>query len=260
MSKQISRRDFLKYTGMGGAALAAAHGLPALAQSSEIHWGYSGDAGPDKWGALSPDYGLCEFGKAQSPIDIRDASRLDLVDIDFHYGRSGNKIFNNGHTIQVNVDAGSYIIYNGIRYDLLQFHFHAPSEHTIAGVAAPMEIHFVHADANSGNLAVVGILLVEGEGANMAYASVFDNLPAEAGEPMAMGDALSLAALLPKRRSFYTYQGSLTTPPCSEVVRWLVLDAEVKLSAEQIAAYTALYPANARPVQPLGKRDLLQDG
>ena len=231
--------------------------LNALAD--DVHWGYLGDEGPEYWGALSPDYALCADGSAQSPIDIRDASALDLVDIEFQYGESANKIFNNGHTIQVNVDAGSAIRYNGIRYDLLQFHFHAPSEHTIDGEAAPLEIHFVHQDPNAGNLAVVGILFVEGESVNEAYAPVFDYLPAQVGEPEAAGEPIALAALLPQARTFYTYQGSLTTPPCSEVVRWLLLEDPVELSAQQIAAFTARYDGNARPTQPLGARDLLLD-
>ena len=231
--------------------------LISLADSSS--WGYSGDAGPANWGALSPDYALCADGSAQSPIDIRNASELDLVDIEFHYGESANKIFNNGHTIQVNIDAGSAIIYNGIRYDLLQFHFHSPSEHTINGQAAPLEIHFVHQDSKSGNLAVVGILLTKGESENDAYAAVFDHLPAQVGEPEATGESIALSALLPKTRTFYTYQGSLTTPPCSEIVRWLLLDNPIELSAAQVAAFNAIYDGNARPIQELGVRDLLLD-
>ncbi len=227
--------------------------------AADIHWGYSGDEGPANWGELSPEYILCADGSAQSPIDIRNASELDLVDIEFHYGETANNIFNNGHTIQVDVDPGSHIVYNGITYDLLQFHFHAPSEHTIGGEAAPMEIHFVHQDPNSGTLAVVGIMLTEGDSDNKAYAAVFDHLPAEVSAPEAMGDPLSLASLLPEARTYFTYQGSLTTPPCSEIVRWLLLDNPVALSAGQIAAYRAIYDGNARPVQPLGKRDLLLD-
>jgi len=230
-----------------------------MSLAADIHWGYSGDEGPAYWGELSPDYALCADGSAQSPIDIRDASALDLVAIDFRYGESANHIFNNGHTIQVNIDAGSAIVYNGITYELLQFHFHSPSEHTIDGMPAPLEIHFVHQDPNSGNLAVVGILLTEGESENEAYAVVFDHLPAQVGEPEAAGEPIALAALLPEARTFYTYQGSLTTPPCSEIVRWLLLDTPVELSAQQIAAFTAIYDGNARPVQPLGARDLLLD-
>ncbi len=227
--------------------------------AADIHWSYSGDAGPEYWGELSPEYALCTDGSAQSPIDIRDASALDLVDIEFHYGESANNILNNGHTIQVNIDAGSAIHYNGITYDLLQFHFHSPSEHTIDGMPAPMEIHFVHQDPNSGALAVVGILLSEGKDDNEAYAAVFDHLPAQVGEAEAAGEPIVLAALLPEARTFFTYQGSLTTPPCSEIVRWLLLDTPVALSARQIAAFTAIFDANARPVQPLGARDLLLD-
>ena len=227
--------------------------------AADVHWGYDGDQGPANWGALSPDYAICADGSAQSPIDIRDASALDLVDIAFHYRDTAATIANNGHTIQVDVAAGSHIIYNGITYELLQFHFHSPSEHTIDGEAAPMEIHFVHRDPNSGALAVVGILLAEGVADNDAYAAVFDAIPAEAGEPQALSSPLALDALLPKKRAYYTYNGSLTTPPCSEIVRWLLLDTPVELSAAQVAAFTEIYAGNARPVQPLGQRDLLRD-
>ena len=227
--------------------------------AEENHWGYKGEEGPSNWGELSADYALCADGSAQSPIDISDVSELDLVDIEFNYGDTANNIFNNGHTIQVNVDEGSSIVYNGIRYSLLQFHFHNPSEHTINGQATAMEIHFVHQDPNSGTLAVVGIMLTEGEQDNEAYAAVFEHLPAEVGESEARGDSLSLATLLPTRRTFYTYQGSLTTPPCSEIVRWLLLDTAIELSSAQIEAFAAIHEGNARPVQPLGRRDLLLD-
>ena len=230
-----------------------------IAAADESSWGYSGETGPAYWGELSPDYALCADGSAQSPIDIRHASQLDLVDIDFQYGESVNSIFNNGHTIQVNIAPGSFIVYNGISYDLLQFHFHAPSEHSIDGLLAPMEIHFVHKDRNSGALAVVGVMLYEGEAANESWAAVFDDMPAEAGGSAALAEAVSLVDLLPEARSFYTYQGSLTTPPCSEIVRWLVLDEAVLVSAAQIEAFAALFSGNARPIAPLGERDLLYD-
>ncbi|MDE2636130.1 MAG: carbonic anhydrase family protein [Chloroflexota bacterium] len=237
--------------------VAAVGGLLMISNADEIQWGYEGDSGPSEWAALAPEFVICGEGKAQSPIDIRDAVEAALVDIAFHYGETANNIVNNGHTIQVNVDSGSHIVYNGITYDLLQFHFHAPSEHTIAGEAAPMEIHFVHKDRNSNNLAVVGILLSEGESANEAYAPIIDNMPAIPGAADALGDELALTELLPERRGYYTYQGSLTTPPCSEVARWLLLDTPVALSSAQIAAYRAIYDGNARPLQPLGERDLL---
>ncbi len=229
------------------------------ALAADVHWGYSGDDGPAYWGELSPEYFLCAEGFAQSPIDIREASAVDLIELEFHYRQTLNNIVNNGHTIQVDIAAGSHIVYNGIRYDLLQFHFHSPSEHTIGGEAAPMEIHFVHRDSNSGALAVVGVMLTEGEADNEAYASIFEAMPAEAGEPQALPAPLALDALLPQTRAYYTYNGSLTTPPCSEIARWLLLDSPVELSAGQIAAFKSIYDGNARPVQPLGKRDLLRD-
>ncbi len=238
--------------------VATLGGLLMIVFADETQWGYDGDQGPQRWSALAPEYLLCGEGKAQSPIDIRDAVDVDLVAIEFHYGETANKIFNNGHTIQVDVDPGSHIVYNGITYDLLQFHFHAPSEHTIDGEAAALEIHFVHKDRNSASLAVVGILLSEGDGENESYAAVFDHLPADVGDPAPLGEPIDLDTLLPEAQGYYTYQGSLTTPPCSEVVRWLLLDKPLELSTEQIAAFTAIYEANARPVQPLGERDLLR--
>lgn len=240
-------------------ALASLLTLAALTMAGELHWGYEGESGPDNWGSLSPDYALCADGTAQSPIDIRDASELELVAIEFSYGSTPNRVHNTGHGIQVDVEAGSHIVYNGIRHDLLQFHFHAPSEHTIDGQAAAMEVHFVHKDRNSEMLAVVGILLEAGEDDNDAWAPVFSNLPAQADQSRGSDEALELAALLPETRTYYTYQGSLTTPPCSEIVRWLLLDTPLVLSAGQIEAYTAIYANNARPVQPLGQRDLLRD-
>lgn len=239
--------------------VATLGGLLMIGAADEIPWGYSGDEGPSNWSELSPEFALCGEGMAQSPIDIEAAVETELVDIEFHYGTTANNILNNGHTIQVDVAGGSAIVYNGIRYDLLQFHFHSPSEHTIDGEAAPMEIHFVHQDRNSNNLAVVGILLTEGENGNDAYAPIFDNMPAEAGAAALIGEDIALAELLPESRGYYTYAGSLTTPPCSEIARWLLLDTPVQLLAQQIAAYRAIYDGNARPIQPLGERDLLRD-
>jgi carbonic anhydrase len=238
-----------------------------VAQDAEItpeateeatHWEYEGEHGAEHWGEMGDEFALCGTGSAQSPIDISGETEVNLSDIEFSYSQTALNIFNNGHTIQVNVDAGSSILYNGIRYDLLQFHFHHPSEHTVDGVAAPMELHLVHRDPNSGNLAVVGVMLVEGESSNEDVASIFSNLPAEPSEASPMG-SINLTNLLPESKFFTTYNGSLTTPPCNEIVRWLVLDASVMLSVEQIEAFGALFEMNARPVQPLNGRDLLGD-
>lgn len=222
------------------------------------HWEYEGEAGPDAWGSLSEDYALCSTGQAQSPIDITGAQTLNLTDIEFSYSPSALNIFNNGHTIQVGYDDGSTITYNELVYTLKQFHFHTPSEHTIDGESFPMEIHFVH-QSDTGALAVVGVMLREGEADNAAYAPIFENLPAEKGDPQPTDIAIDANSLLPAGRLFTTYGGSLTTPPCSQGVRWLVLSEPVELSAAQIEAFHAIFELNARPVQPLNTRDLLED-
>lgn len=232
-----------------------------ISQEDTIHWGYEGEEGPAHWGELNKDWELCRSGSAQSPINIDSdtAIDVDLVNIEFDYGETTLNIFNNGHTIQVNVDKGSSITYNGIQYNLLQFHFHAPSEHERDGQQSDMEIHFVHQDANSDNLAVVAILMEAGGAENSAYSDIFRNLPAEKGEPAQLDIMINLRDLLPEGAKFYTYQGSLTTPPCSETVRWLIQDTTVELSSDQISAFTDIYDGNARPVQNRGERDLLHD-
>lgn len=233
-------------------------GVTSLSLAQEPpHWEYEGEAGPEHWGDLDPSFVLCSAGEGQSPIDLTGAAELNLTDIEFAYSASAMNIFNNGHTIQVNYDSGSSITYNEATYDLVQFHFHHPSEHTINGQAGAMEIHFVHRDA-AGNLAVVGVMLMEGEADNAAYAAIFDELPTEAGDPTAVGE-INAADLLPEGKTFYTYSGSLTTPPCSQGVRWLVLTDPITLSAAQIEAFTSIFELNARPVQTLNQRDLLLD-
>lgn len=227
-------------------------------QNGEPEWGYTGDIGPSHWGELHDDWKLCGDGAAQSPVNINTetTTEVGLVEIDFDYHEAALNIVNNGHTVQVNVESGSSISYNGITYDLLQFHFHAPSEHQWNEQTAAMEIHFVHQDRNSSNLAVVAILIGSGDGDNSAYTPIFDNLPPIANQVVDIG-LHNLATLLPENAHFYTYQGSLTTPPCSEIVRWLVQDIEIALSGEQIRAFTELYDYNARPLWELGSRDLL---
>jgi carbonic anhydrase len=222
------------------------------------HWEYEGEAGPEEWGEIDPAFALCATGESQSPIDVSATTALNLVDIGFQYNPSALNIFNNGHTIQVNYDAGSSIVYNEQEYQLLQFHFHRPSEHSVNGQPADMEIHFVHQDAN-GALAVVGVLLMAGDTENSAYAPIFENLPEEPSTPEATDIMVNAWDLLPEAHTFYTYAGSLTTPPCTQGVRWLLLTEPITLSAEQIEEFASIFELNARPVQPLNERDLLQD-
>ena len=245
-----------------GAILAQDdHGDEGDDQGHEApHWSYEGESGPEHWGELSEDYTLCVDGSAQSPIDIGEVIDADLTNITFNYGETALNILNNGHTIQVNVDEGSSITYQGITYNLLQFHFHHPSEHTVNGEATDMEIHFVHQDPNSGNLAVVGVLLVGGADENAAYEAVLSNAPSEETEVMTVdGATLDLNSLLPEHTTYFTYNGSLTTPPCSEIVRWLLLDTEVALTDEQIETFASIFENNARPVQSSEGRDVFHD-
>jgi len=221
------------------------------------HWGYQGNTGPDFWGSLAEGFSLCAAGHEQSPIDITGAQEANLGEISFHYFSSAMTVQHTGQSIQVDYDPGSYIVYNQTRYDLIQFHFHHPGEHTIDGMAAAMELHLVHADER-GALAVVGVMLVAGEAESAAYAVLFNNLPAEKTEPTDIGLTIDASRLLPPDHSYHTYSGSLTTPPCSEGVRWLVLRAPVSLSAAQIEAFRRIHLPNARPVQPLNNRDLFK--
>ncbi len=222
-----------------------------------VHWGYEGDGGPEHWAELEEAYQLCGTGVEQSPVDLTSAAMFDLVNITFDYTDSNVNILNNGHTIQVNYDEGSSIDVDGHPYNLLQFHFHAPSEHAVDGTLYPAEMHLVHADED-GNLAVVGVFIAEGE-ENPAFVPVWDNLPAEETDALATGMMVNAADLLPTEQVFYRYNGSLTTPPCSEGVLWSVMETPIELSTEQIAAFTAIFEGNNRPLQPLNDRDLQMD-
>jgi carbonic anhydrase len=221
------------------------------------HWGYEGDGGPEHWGMLSEDYATCEAGTEQSPIDLSNAASQDLANIEFSYAPSSINILNNGHTVQVNYDEGSYIQVDGVRYDLLQFHFHVPSEHTLEGQSFPAELHLVHRDAD-GNLAVVGLLLAEGS-ESAALAPVWPHLPAQESEVHTADGTVNAADLLPAEQATYRYPGSLTTPPCNEGVSWFVMMEPVELSTEQLQQLTAIIHGSNRPVQDIGERELVGD-
>ena len=246
-----------------GSSAQASDADAASAHGEGVHWGYAGDAGPAAWGGLSAEYKACADGRTQSPIDlpaVNDSqpktAGLNPADLEAHPERHPDDGVNNGHTIQVNFAGGSSLAAGGERFELLQLHFHAPSEHTVAGRERPMEVHFVHR-SDAGVLAVVGVLIAEGR-QNAAYAPIWEQLPAEAGAHSSLAAlTLDVDALLPERRSVLRYTGSLTTPPCSEGVRWLVLSEPVELSPEQIAAFSALYDHNNRPTQPLHGRSLV---
>jgi carbonic anhydrase len=216
------------------------------------HWGYEGDAGPQSWGRLKPEFAKCASGERQSPIDIRDGLKLQLDPVQFDYRPSRFRIIDNGHTVQVNVAGGNAIETMGRRYSLVQFHFHRPSEERIEGRQFDMVAHLVHKDIE-GRLAVVAVLLEQGS-AHPLVQTVWNNLPLEKGEEISAKAMLDLNALLPAERGYFTYMGSLTTPPCSEGVLWMVMRQPVQVSMEQVGIFSRLYPMNARPVQSASGR------
>ena len=230
-------------------------GTTAFAAGAAPHWSYEGHGGPAHWAALEPEFASCKIGHTQSPIDIRTKAIKGeaLPSIEFAYKPGTAKIVDNGHTIQVVPAAGDAITIGGHRYELVQFHFHKPSEESIDGKRRDMVAHFVHKDA-SGKLAVVAVLLQTGA-ANPVVAALWNNLPAHKElEVDVKGAQIDPADLLPRDRGYYTFEGSLTTPPCSEGVTWYVLKSPAQLSSGEIARFAKAYPMNARPVQPLNGR------
>ena len=228
-------------------------GARAAAEDTGPHWDYGAEHGPAHWAEMKTDYRTCGVGKHQSPIDIRDAEKAALPEIRFSYQSSEPKIVNNGHTIQVAVPPGSTISVGDHAYELQQFHFHTPSEEAVAGKRAPLVAHFVHKDAE-GKLAVVAVLFEVGA-PSAALAPVFGKMPHHADTTVTLKEtSIDPAAVLPAQRGYWEFEGSLTTPPCSEGVRWLVLRQHATLSKAQLEAFRKLYPDNARPLQPLNGR------
>lgn len=227
---------------------------PADAHGHAPHWSYHGNEGPENWGKIAAEFATCSAGKNQSPIDISGVAEAELKSIEFNYQDSPLKLINNGHTIQVNVAPGSTISVNGHEYQLAQFHFHSPSEHTVEAKSFPLEAHFVHKD-KAGNLAVVGVLLKEGA-ENAALAPVWANMPGEVGKEKSVdGVTVSAKALLPSKPEYYRYSGSLTTPPCSEGVTWLVMTEPMEVSKAQVEKFHSLMGGDTnRPVQPVNAR------
>jgi len=236
------------------AAALAVLGSAARADEHPAHWSYSGENGPQHWGSEDPAFAVCGTGTRQSPIDIQMTVVKSLPAIEFAYQPIPLTVTDTGHSFQVNAPAGSGgITVGNDHYDLVQFHFHRPSEERIHGKGYAMVAHLVHKNAQ-GELAVVAVLIRSGE-SNAVLKSVFDNFPAK-GTPQATvaGATVNLSDFLPQRRGYYTFDGSLTTPPCSEHVRWFVLKSPVHASAAQVQQFAARYPHNARPVQPLNDR------
>ena len=229
---------------------------PAAPPALAAEWAYQGDGAPAAWSRLKPEYRLCGNGQRQSPIDIRGGLAVDLEPVVFAWGDSRFGVIDSGRTVQANFVPGSHVEIGGQRFELLHLHFSRPSEHRIDGRQFEMSAHLVHRDAQ-GNLAIVALLFDRGP-ANAVVQTVWNNLPLEQGQEVPARAALPLQDLLPDDRRYFTYMGSLTTPPCTEGVRWVVMRQPVTLSAEQIELFARIYPMNARPVQQLAGRRILQ--
>lgn len=242
----------LRTAAIACAALAA--GPFALAQT---HWSYEGEAGPENWGKLDPKFVMCGIGRNQSPIDLARFTDADLVPMKMQYKTTASDIVNNGHTLQVNYAPGSTLVVDGVEFELKQFHFHSPSENTLNGKQFPLEGHLVHADKD-GNLAVVAVMFSEGR-ANPMLSKLWEHVPPKKGDKQALPAGLNVKTLLPAAHDHYRFNGSLTTPPCSEGVRWLVIKQPAQASKAQVERFSGtIGEANNRPVQPVNARAVLR--
>lgn len=251
-------------TGIFASAIACISAIP-LGVLSEIKssqaspdFSYGGSTNPTRWHELDPSWAICESGNQQSPIDLKSSLLGSILspaaNIQFNYQSVINPLVqNNGHTIQVNYPfpSNSTMTVDGQQYQLVQFHLHTPSEHHLEGTAAALELHLVHQN-QQGQLAVVGVFLEEGA-SNSNLQTVLDNMPPQEGTNMANG-TINASNFLPADKDYYTYAGSLTTPPCSQGVKWIVLKNPITVSQAQIDAFTNLYQVNARPIQDLNLR------
>lgn len=244
-------RKFLLLTGMAAMVATTAYA------GGSGHWGYSGHEGPEHWGDLSEEFSACSSGKNQSPVNLTGMIEADLKPISFSYKNSSLDVVNNGHTIKAGYSPGSSITVDGHTYNLLQVHWHTPSENHIEGRSFPMEAHFVHAD-DAGNLAVIAVMYTKGQ-ENTAIAPVWAQMPSKAGETSKASTSVSAMNMLPKNKDYYRFNGSLTTPPCSEGVYWMVMKDSVEASAGQIEKFHSTFHHDTnRPVQALNARPVLK--
>lgn len=244
-----------------GGVTAALLNTALLAGGTAIHWGYTGHEGPLNWGDLDSKYSMCKLGSSQSPINISKSVTVeteDLENIGFNYVTDAESVVNNGHTIQVNIKEGSSITIDGIEFTLKQVHFHTPSENLIEGTSFPLEAHFIHASKDE-KLAVVALLLEDGK-ENPVIKKIWNKMPSETGETVKYGlPSKVINNFLPKDKSYYRFSGSLTTPPCSENVRWLVLKNYSTISKSQVEEFLqTIHYKNNRPIQHVNARKVMQ--
>ncbi|QHC61051.1 carbonic anhydrase family protein [Rathayibacter sp. VKM Ac-2760] len=228
--------------------------MPAPPSAAEqTHWSYEGDSGPTGWGGLEDGFATCGTGRRQSPIDIPFSTTAAGPSLTLDSRPSEGEVEDTGHTVQIGTDGeASRIEYDGTTYSLAQMHVHTPSEHTIDGVAADAEFHFVH-QSESGERLVLGVLAVEGA-ASDAYDAFTQNAADTAGTDAGPEIDIDVASMLPATLVHFSYEGSLTTPPCTEGVQWIVLRTPIELSAEQLDEVDEAHPGNTRPSQPVGDR------
>lgn len=224
---------------------------PAL-QYQHVHWAYEGEGAPANWSKLKPEYATCGMGRRQSPIDIRDGIKVDLEPIQFSYKPTQFRITDNGHTIQVDVGEGNSIKVMEREFQLIQFHFHRPAEERVNGRSFDMVAHLVHKDDN-GKLAVIAVLMKKGSEHPLIQA-LWNSMPLERGQSIEPSTIINMNHILPEARAYYTYMGSLTTPPCTEDVLWMVFKQPIEVSQQQVSIFSRLYPNNARPIQPTFER------
>lgn len=224
-------------------------------KGQNAEWSYSGKNGPENWGNISKQYSLCKEGSNQSPVNISGFKQTNLPKINVEYKNSPLQVSNNGHTIQVNYNAGSYINVGGQKYALKQIQFHTPSEHTIQGKNSPIELHLVHKN-QQGQISVVAVMVEQGK-ENSELQKILNNAPKKPGQQVSYNNIqVNAKNLVPQNQQYFSYNGSLTTPPCSEQVQWFVYKQPIQASKQQINEFKEVYQYNARPQQPLKGRQI----
>jgi carbonic anhydrase len=235
--------------------MAIAIAAVSASAAGDVQWGYSGELDQDHWGELSEAFRACSEGRGQSPIDIVDPTDQRLAPIELVYTGSTTTVVNNGHTLQIDVGPGNTLEIDDESFELVQFHLHSPSEHRVEGRSFSLEAHFVHQNER-GELAVVGVLFREGA-IEPGLAKIGASAPSSAGKSEAFVEPLDDLAILPNGRETYRYIGSLTTPPCTEGVRWLILEEIGSISPEQVENYVRLIGRDARDAQQLNGRQVV---
>ncbi|NQZ21462.1 MAG: carbonic anhydrase family protein [Colwellia sp.] len=239
---------------LSGLTLAT---VPLTANAGDVHWTYAGKHGAEHWGSLSAKFATCDSGVNQSPINITETIDASLPALTINYQASTVNVVNNGHTVQANIKGKNTFTNDAGTFDLKQFHFHAPSENTIDGQSFPLEVHFVHADHN-GRLSVIGVMFEYGA-ENVTLAKIWQKMPSKAGATQSLSELLNSGDLLPASTDYYRFNGSLTTPPCSEGVRWFVMKDAITASKAQIEKFAkTMGGASNRPVQSTNARVILR--